>query len=260
MSNWGILMGVGQGLESAAQMWNESEKSKLANKLAKEREDRQAERDLAKEERARQEKLRQVDNSLTTVDLDPTTGAMTRTFYNSENTPLSTVAVSQMEQEAIQRQRESDRAKLEAQGLEAQLKRLQVERMPQKWAQEDAMHRARLGSESALQTQRYASARASDRRGLERLAEEEAPVSREQYANELVKEYKTTFDRAEVPANERDGLAMAAVQRAAIDGTSPAQAMLELIREYREGAPRAGQKSPGSGSAGTTRQGTLLGN
>ena len=77
---------------------------------------------------------------------------------------------------------------------------------------------------------------------------------------ESVRGSLAAFDRAEVPDNERDGLAIMAVQRAAIDNTSPAQAMLELIREYREGAPRAGQKSPGRGSAGTTRQGTLLGN
>ena len=253
MAGWGALIGLGQGLQDSAQMWNEAEKSKLANKLAQEREQRQADRDLAKEQRQEAARLRQVDNRLTTVDLDPTTGAMTRTFYNSENTPLSTVAVSQMEQEAIQRQRESDRAKLEAQGLEAQLKQLQVERMPQKWAQEDAMHRARLGSESALQAQRYASAAASNRRGLERLVEEEAPVSREQYASALVKDYKNDFDRAEVPASERDGLALMAVQRAAIDNKSPAAAMLEILREYRAGAPR-------QGASGSRKQGTLLGN
>ena len=259
MSNWGILMGVGQGLQDTAQIWNEHQKGKLADKLAKEREQRQADRDLAKEQRQEAARLRQVDTRASSIETDPTTGQMYRQLRNSEWQPLDRVEVSQGEQESIRRQEAMEQAQLNSRGLEAQLKQLQVDRMPQKWAQEDAMHRARLGSESALQTQRYASARASDRRGLERLAEEEAPVSREQYANELVKEYKAAFDRAEVPINQRDGLATAAVQRAAIDGTSPAQAMLELIREYREGAPRTGQKSPGSGGT-SNRQGTLLGN
>ena len=260
MAGWGALIGLGQGLQDSAQIWNEHQKGKLADKLAKEREQRQADRDLAKEQRQEAARLRQVDTRASSIETDPTTGQMYRQLRNSEWQPLDRVEVSQGEQESIRRQEAMEQAQLNSRGLEAQLKQLQVDRMPQKWAQEDAMHRARLGSESALQTQRYASARASNRRGLASSMEESGPVSREQYANELVKEYKTAFDRAEVPPNERDGLATAAVQRAAIDGTSPAQAMLELIREYRQGAPRAGQKSPGSGSTGTTRQGTLLGN
>lgn len=260
MSNWGVLIGVGQGLQDAAKMWNEAEKSKLAEKLAKEREQRQADRDLAKEQRQAAAERAKVDSNATSVDIDPVTGAYQRTLRNSWHEPLGTAEVGQLEAETIRQQRAQREAELRTKSLDAQLKELNVGRLPQKWAQEDAMHRARLGSESALQTQRYASARASERRGLADSMESSAPVSREQYANELVKEYKAAFDRAEVPTNQRDGLATAAVQRAAIDGTSPAQAMLELIREYREGAPRAGQKSPGSGSAGTTRQGTLLGN
>ena len=260
MAGWGALMGLGQGLQDSAQMWNEHQKSKLAENLAKEREQRQADRDLAKEKRQAAAELARVDKDASSVDLDPATGTFKRTLRNSRYDVLDTVAVGEMEAESIRRQREQAQAELRTKSLDAQLREINLGRLPQKWAQEDAMHRARLGSESALQTQRYASARASDRRGLAASMESSAPVSREQYANELVKEYKAAFDRAEVPINQRDGLATAAVQRAAIDGTSPAQAMLELIREYREGAPRAGQKSPGSGSAGTPRKGTLLGN
>lgn len=260
MAGWGALIGLGQGLQDSAQIWNEHQKSKLAENLAKEREQRQADRDLAKEQRQAAAEAAKVDPRASAVDVDPVTGRMVTRLRNSQYQDIGVADVSDWEAEGIRSQRQKEQEEARSKGLAAQLAELNLGRLPQKWAQEDAMHRARLGSESALQTQRYASARASERRGLADSMESSAPVSREQYANELVKEYKAAFDRAEVPINQRDGLATAAVQRAAIDGTSPAQAMLELIREYRQGAPRAGQKSPGSGSAGTTRQGTLLGN
>lgn len=259
MANWGVLSGLGAGLQQFGNEWSDRAKAKLAEDLQRQREERAEERQRAAEDRREAARLRQVDSRASSVEIDPNTGQMYRQLRNAEWQPLDRVEVSQGEQESIRRQEAMEQAQLNARGLEAQLKELQVARLPEKYAQEDAMHRARLGSESALQSQRYASARASDRRGLADNVANSGPVSREQYANELVKEYKSAFDRAEIPANERDNLANSAVQRAAIDGTSPAQAMLELIREYREGAPRAGQKSPGSGRTGN-KQGTLLGN
>ena len=253
MASWGALSGLGAGLQQFGNEWSARAKQKLADDLQKQREERAAERELAREQRQEAARLRQVDPRNTMIDVDPTTGRMFRQLYNSEYQPLNRVEVGATEQESIRRQQAAEEAALNKRSLDAQLAQLKVDRMPTEWAQEDAMHRARLGSESALQEQRRASARASDRRGLDSSSETSGPVSREQYANALVKEYKATFDRAEVPDNERDGLAIMAVQRAAIDNTSPAQAMLELIREYRAGAPR-------QGAANSRRQGTLLGN
>ena len=254
MASWGALSGLGAGLQQFGNEWSDRAKQKLADDLQKQREERAAERELAREKRQEAARLRQVDPRNTGLAVDPATGQMTRILRNSDYDTLRTEALSEYEADGLRRQEQADQAKLRAQGLEAQLKQLQVDRMPQKWAQEDAMHRARLGSESALQEQRRAAANFSNRRGLEDSSSETSgSVSREQYADALVKEYKATFDRAEVPDNERDGLAIMAVQRAAIDNTSPAQAMLELIREYRAGAPR-------QGAANSRRQGTLLGN
>ena len=238
MAGWGALIGLGQGLQDTAQIWNEHKKGQLSERLAKEREDRQEARDLAKEQRQAAAEAAKVDPRASAVDVDPVTGRMVTRLRNSQYQDIGVADVSDWEAEGIRSQRQKEQEEARSKGLAAQLAELNLGRLPQKWAQEDAMHRARLGSESALQTQRYASAAASNRRGLERLAEEEAPVSREQYASALVKDYKNDFDRAEVPASERDGLALMAVQRAAIDNKSPAAAMLEILREYRAGAPR----------------------
>lgn len=259
MASWGALSGLGAGLQQFGNEWSDRAKAKLAEDLQRQREERTEERQLAREKRQEAARLRQVDSRNSQVEVDPVTGQYKRVLRNSEFQVLGTADVGEMEAESIRTQQEAERAKARASSLDVQLKELDVGRRPVKWEQEDAMHRARLQSEGALQAQRYASAEASRRRGLEGSMTSSGPVSREQYANELVKEYKAAFDRAEVPAGERDGLATMAVQRAAIDGTSPAQAMLELIREYRGGTPRAGQKSPGSGGT-SNRQGTLLGN
>lgn len=253
MASWGALSGLGAGLQQFGNDWSDREKSKLAEDLQRQREERAADRELAREQRQEAARLRQVDPRNSQVEVDPSTGRMIRRLRNSEFQDIGRAEVGEMEAESIRAQQEAQASQARARSLDAQLKELQVERAPVKWGQEDAMHRARLGSESALQTQRYASARASDRRGLESSVTDSGPVSREQYANELVKENKAAFDRADVPANERDGLATMAVQRAVIDGSTPAQAMLEILREYRAGAPR-------QGVTGSRKQGTLLGN
>lgn len=264
MAGWGAMIGLGQGLQDTAQIWNEHKKGQLAEKLTKEREQRQSDREMAKEQRQEAARLKQVDSRNSSVDVDPATGQMVRTLRNSNYDPLNTVAVSQMEAESIRTQQEAEQAQLRTRSLDAQLKELNLGRLPEKWGQEDAMHRARLGTESARQSSLYASAGASNRRGLESSVTEErnsasdARILMDTYSD-LVKEY-TTAPRdgtAILTRAQAEDVAQAVIQRSVDNRLNPGQVAQAFRQALRITAERNKNATP---SGGQRRSGTLLGN
>lgn len=263
MASWGALSGLGAGLQQFGNEWSDRAKAKLAEDLQRQREERREALDAAKEERRRQDALKQIDRYQTTTDIDPATGQMTRQFRNSNGDLLRTEAVSQLEQDSIRRQAEAEEAKLRTQGLEATLTQLQVDRTPQKWAQEDAMHNQRLRSESALQAQRYASAAASNRRGLEettapRNSASDARVLMDTYSD-LVNEY-TKAPKDGSPALTRaqaEDVAQATIQRAVLNELNPGQVAQAFRQALRITAER---NKNNTSNTPQRRGGTLLGN
>lgn len=263
MASWGALSGLGAGLQQFGNEWSDRAKQKLASDLQKQREERAAERELAREQRQEAARLRQVDPRNTEIDVDPTTGRMFRQLRNSEYQPLDRVEVGASEQESIRRQEEAENAKLRSQGLEATLKELQVARLPEKYAQEDAMHRARLGTEGARQGSLNASARASDRRGLESAVTEQGRNSATDAQtlirsyDALVKDYTTgTKDNpAKLSRAEVEELAFAAVRRSAQRGDRP-ESVAARFREMLRAEAAKKETTP----SGRPRTGSLLGN
>ena len=246
MASWGALSGLGAGLQQFGNEWSARAKQKLADDLQKQREERAAERELAREQRQEAARLRQVDPRNTMIDVDPTTGRMFRQLYNSEYQPLNRVEVGATEQESIRRQQAAEEAALNKRSLDAQLAQLKVERMPQEWAQDDAMHRARLGSESALQAQRYASAARSNRSGLEgvvtggnRDSATDAQTLIGAYPD-LVKEYTTAprDGQAKLSRDQVEELAHSVVRRSAERQETPAQVAARFREALRIMAER----------------------
>ena len=246
MASWGALSGLGAGLQQFGNEWSDRAKAKLAEDLQRQREERAEERQRAAEDRREAARLRQVDPRASSVEVDPVTGQMYRQLRNSEWSNLDRVDVSQSEQESIRRQQERDEAELRAKSLDAQLKELDLGRRPQKWAQEDAMHRARLGSESALQAQRYASAARSNRSGLEgvvtggnRDSATDAQTLIGAYPD-LVKEYTTTPSdgQAKLSRDQVEELAHSVVRRSAERQETPAQVAARFREALRIMAER----------------------
>ena len=246
MASWGALSGLGAGLQQFGNEWSARAKQKLADDLQKQREERAAERELAREKRQEAARLRQVDPRNTGLAVDPATGQMTRILRNSDYGTLRTEALSEYEADGLRRQEQADQAKLRAQGLEAQLKELEVNRLPQKWAQEDAMHRARLSSESALQAQRYASAAHSNRSGLEGTVTEQGRNSATDAQTligaypDLVKEYTTTprDGQAKLSRDQVEELAHSVVRRSAERQETPVQVAARFREALRIMAER----------------------
>lgn len=264
MANWGVLQGLGDGLQQFGNAWSDREKAKLAEKLQQDREVRAEARQTAREERQEAARLRQVDPRTTSTDIDPTTGRMVKRLRNSEYQDLGTAEVGQLEAESIRTQQEAEQAQLRTRSLDAQLKELNLGRLPEKWGQEDAMHRARLSSESALQAQRYASAGASNRRGLESSVTEErnsasdARILMDTYSD-LVKEY-TTAPRdgtAILTRAQAEDVAQAVIQRSVDNRLNPGQVAQAFRQALRITAERNKNAAP---SGGQRRSGTLLGN
>ena len=256
MANWGVLQGLGDGLQQFGNAWSDREKAKLAEKLQQDREARAEARQTAREERQEAARLRQVDPRTTSTDIDPTTGRMVKRLRNSEYQDLGTAEVGQLEAESIRTQQEAERAQLRTRSLDAQLKELNLGRLPEKWGQEDAMHRARLGSESALQAQRYASAGASNRRGLESAVTDQGRNSATDAQTlvsaypELVKEYTTAprDGQAKLSRDQVEELAHSVIRRSAEREESPAQVAARFREALRIMAARNSKPTPGGTS------------
>ena len=252
MAGWGALIGLGQGLQDTAQIWNEHKKGELAERLGKEREQRQADRDLAKEQRLAAAERAKVDRNATSVDIDPVTGTYKRTLRNSWYEPLGTAEVGQLEAESIRTQQEAEQAQLRTRSLDAQLKELNLGRLPEKWGQEDAMHDERLQSERALQAQRYASAGASNRRGLESAVTDQGRNSATDAQTlvsaypELVKEYTTAprDGQAKLSRDQVEELAHSVIRRSAEREESPAQVAARFREALRIMAARNSKPTP----------------
>lgn len=247
MASWGALSGLGAGLQQFGNEWSDRAKAKLAEDLQRQREERAEERQLAREQRQEAARLRQVDPRTSQVEVDPVTGQLKRVLRNSEFQTLGTADVGEMEAESIRTQQEAERAQARARSLDVQLKELDVGRRPVKWEQEDAMHRARLQSEGALQAQRYASAEASRRRGLEgsmtssgnRDSATDAQTLIGAYSD-LVKEYTTAprDGQAKLTRDQVEELAHSVVRRSAERGDTPAQVAARFREALRIMAER----------------------
>lgn len=263
MASWGALSGLGAGLQQFGKEWSSQAKDKLAEDLLKQREDRAEDRQRAREQRQEAARLQQVDPRASDIIVDPTTGAMKRQLRNSNYDILNTIDVSETEAEGLRRKQATEEAELNKRSLDAQLKQMQVERTPVKWGQEDQMHNARLGSEASLQQQRQASARASDRRGLESAVTDQGRNSATDAQTlvsaypDLVKEYTTAprDGQAKLSRDQVEELAHSVIRRSAEREESPAQVAARFREALRIMAAR---NQPTSSTP--TRKNSLLGN
>ena len=85
MADWGLLAGIGEGMKTFGNAWSDRKAAELKEKLAKEREDRAEQREIAKEARLRKQEETTPAKHKIERDSD---GATWRVPYNKFDQPL----------------------------------------------------------------------------------------------------------------------------------------------------------------------------
>lgn len=246
MANWGALEGLGQGLTEIGRIWGQNEKSKLAEQLEQQREERAEQRSIAKEERQRKRDESTAADFRIERDAD---GVTWRQGYNKFG------------------QRTGDRELASAEDIknynfEDQKNKVTLENLVSKGSREAEKHAADLTYKGALTDAAIARAEASrnprprsgGRGSLD--SSDSTPLNDTEVAAALLKEYpdliKQYAQNKDNPlgltASELHNLALATIKEARQQGKDPLDTFRIGLPRYA--ALRASRKKPTTNSGG----------
>lgn len=234
--DWGLLQGLGQGMQQAGQMWDAKQKQKLAEQLELAREERAEQRQLAREER----QAARAENTVASwVPVMGEDGVLWYQGVNSAGTPKGERRLAnQSEIEEFQRQRQKDQLSLDGLVADTQTKQFKAGRLETEAAQSDELFGLRRRSLEADigAAQALASQRRSKASGKSDTADTEVPLS--DLAEAMVKEYSTMFGDYDMPHAQKLEVARAAITTARREGKDPvdvARRALPAFDKWRQG-------------------------
>lgn len=141
MADWGILQGLGQGLQNFGNTISANAKAELEEKLRQEREARAEERLEAREERA----LKRFGSR----EYEMRNGALYEVDYNKGGEEMDNRLAPQNKIDAYNREKQKEEITLENLILTGQKTRAEIEHMPQRYAMEAARNEALIRQSNA---------------------------------------------------------------------------------------------------------------
>lgn len=136
MADWGILSGLGAGLQQFGGMISENAKSELEQKLALEREARYEKRMIDRENR----QLAQFGRE----KLEKRNGAWYKVRLNKADEEMDATPASQSDIERLNRDEQKEKASLEKTILDTKRAQAEIDYLPVKYGQEAERHKAQM--------------------------------------------------------------------------------------------------------------------
>lgn len=243
MAGWGIMAGLGKGLETAGEMWSEKAKSEFAEKLAQAREERAEERQVKREER-------QAARAESTVagykPLRDESGVTWMQGYNAAGAPKGERRLAnQQEIEEFNRQSQADKLTLEKLTSQAAIEDFKASRLEKEASMEDTISAARLrgieadiGATNALRDQRNRKDDGPD--------DEKVTLSAEDVADALLSDNKSLVEQYGLTPSQANDLAMSAIRDGRASGQDPKslfrKALPKFVDELRAKGHLGGKK------------------
>lgn len=242
MAGWGLMMGLGQGLQGLGQTLMDNNKEKMRQQLENEREARRAKLDYAKEQRQVARESQRVASEGVTFD---ESGNPYRVTRNSNDQVLSREPLSAYEAERMRRTAEMEDAKGELELRLAEGRAALTDKELSYYDQDKSLeHEATRASIFSS----YQNAAAAGRRNVD-----EAPsFSVSEASDVLRKRYDDLSEELEVPVAQRTRMARRAIEWARANNLDAGTVYEEFLRKYpaaleAEEAKRAAEKGKGGG-------------
>lgn len=229
--SWGAMMGLGQGLQQLGGMISDNYKEKMRHQLEIEREERQDEREKARERWKRSLFSGQ-------YEIDEATGRKYKLDMDhnriDEGVPLTEREIKEQKQadrlaELTLLGKEQD---VEGGGLDLTIKRVTAKNADTMSDLERRLAELKLVTEGERASSLRRSNRGGGRAGAGGEEREPHPL---EYANALVKDYKAAFERYGInDGADQQRIAELAVKGAAAEGITPAEYLLRYLANLGE--------------------------
>lgn len=220
---WGALMGLGNGLQQVGGMLEDKSKREVAEKLAREREDRSEDRLRAKEDR----QVARENAAVARVGINPTTGM--KEFFNRNEELLRAEPASAYELDSLKLAQQKEQAGLAKVLADTQYSQVRANTAAGKAELDQQLLRARIGTEGARQDSLNRANRDTGTGGSSG-----QPATREAAIEELVKSINSQLKSANMSPAEayqyaETALAQAETQRKAGRNVDPKRLLSTII-------------------------------
>lgn len=225
MASWGLLQGLGEGLQQAGQLWDARRKEKLAQELEKQREERAEQRQIARERRQAEQAENTIASYRPVLDDD---GVLWMQGVNAAGAPKGERRLAdKAEIQNFRQQQERDRLSLDSLIADATIKKFRAGRLPTEAAQDDELFGLNRRSLEADIAAKYALARERDSKATkgasgETLTERDYIDYVLDNGSHLVKQYVgSEANPGVLGADEVDEIAARAARLAVAEGRDP---------------------------------------
>lgn len=247
MADWGLLQGLGQGLQMAGNVWTDKSKEELRNKLLQEREAREEQRMIAREDRIAKRQADTVAGYRPEID---SSGVLWVQGHNAAGDARGEKRLATpSEIDKYKMERDKEKITLENLTNQAAINRFKAGRLETEAAQDDALFGARKG---LLEAQAYAAnARGSNtgsrsysgRSGRTSLEDETVPVETSDLVSALVDQEKKLLEEAGLSIAEQNMLAKSVLREARAQGKDPVDTLREALPHFVKAKKGSGSKT-----------------
>lgn len=251
MADWGILMGLGEGLQQFGNAWSTKAKNELAAKLELEREERAEQRQIAREERQRMRE--EATASQFKIERDGE-GVTWRQGYNKFGKRTGAKELASAEDiKQYNFEDTKNTLSLEKVVADTAKAKAEAENLPRKYSREEELHEANLAyKDASTDAQRaraanYSSGGSRGGRGGSSLDEVAGPVNDTDVANALLEEYPDLVKESGLTTSEALELALGAIRNGRKAGKDPLDVFRIALPAYKDKlkAMKGTQKSGG---------------
>lgn len=245
MADWGLLSGLGAGLQAFGNTWTEKSKDALREQLLQERENRAEERAIAREERQAKRQADTVAGYRPEID---SSGVLWIQGHNSAGDARGEKRLATpSEIEKYKMERDKERITLENLTNQAAVNKFKAGRLETEAAQDDALFNARKGLLEAQASAARSRADYTDRRGSgsgrTSLESATTPVETSDLVTALVDQEKKLLEEAGLSIAEQNMLAKSVIKAAREQGKDPVDTLREAIPHFVKARKGSGSKT-----------------
>lgn len=244
MADWGLLSGLGAGLQAFGNTWTEKSKDELRERLLQDREERAEQRAMAREERQAQRQANTVAGYRPEID---SSGVLWIQGHNAAGDARGEKRLATpSEIDKYKMERDKERITLENLTNQAAVNRFKAGRLETEAAQDDALFNARKGLLEAQASAARSRADYTDRRGSggrTSLEAETSPVETSDLVTALVDQEKKLLEEAGLTIAEQNMLAKSVIKAAREQGKDPVDTLRESIPHFVKARKGSGSKA-----------------
>lgn len=243
--DWGLLSGIGSGLQNFGNEWSANKKEELRNKLAEDREARAEQRQIAREERQAQRQANTVAGYSPEIDSDGVLWIQGRNAAGDARGEKRLATPSELQEYKL----DQDKKKLTLEDLtsRAAVSKFKAGRLEEEAAQEDAYAKARLGlvnaQTGAANYRASGGGSGSSRRAS--LEEQTSPVPLSDLTTLLVDQEKTLMDEYGLTQSQRNMIAKSVIQEARRQNKDPVDTLRQSLPIFAKKLKEMGASSKG---------------